>query len=177
MYLSSMLRCFPHFPNSPYHSSLILIYPFSAPHVHFKLSAHHDDNDLLNPIQFTFKYLVLPSSHMSRLFQAAIPHTSTNTFHTRCSQALPSPGISAAEAGKEVLEVTFSDGSHSAFPYPWLRDNCQCHKCFDHDALCRKLTLNDWEHDDIPASVQVKHFLGYLQDGNSVVLSHTLTAP
>lgn len=55
-----------------------------------------------------------------------------------------------------MLEITFADGSSSSFPYCWLRDNCQCPQCFDSDALCRKLTLEDWQHDDCPASVQVE---------------------
>ena len=67
-----------------------------------------------------------------------------------------SSGVRTADTRKEMLEITFADGSSSFFPYCWLRDNCQCSQCFDSDALCRKLTLEDWQHNDCPRSVQVR---------------------
>ena len=62
-----------------------------------------------------------------------------------------------------MLEITFIDGgSSNLFPYCWLRDNCQCSVCFDSDALCRKLTLEDWEHQDRPQTIQASLYLTYL---------------
>lgn len=107
-------------------------------------------------------HLAAPQTHP--FTTTTTPRQTTRPTPTPAQAHSEPTGIRAAEAGKEVLEVTFADGSHSAFPYCWLRDNCQCHECFDHDALCRKLTLEDWQHDDSPASVQVE------EDGGGVGL-------
>ncbi|KAG0718618.1 Gamma-butyrobetaine dioxygenase [Chionoecetes opilio] len=107
---------------------------------------------------------------------AAPPPRTLTTTHTRGStHPTPTPaaahhhapGIKKAEARKEMLEVTFVDGNSSLFPYCWLRDNCQCPQCFDAAAPCRKLTLEDWHHDDCPTSVQVE------EDGEQVEVRWT----
>lgn len=98
----------------------------------------------------------------SRSLVTSHSYRTTHPTPVPASTHLKATGIRAAEAGQDMLEVTFVDGSSSFFPYCWLRDNCQCPHCFDSDALCRKLTLEDWEQSDCPASVQVK------EDGGQV---------
>ncbi|KAK3879448.1 hypothetical protein Pcinc_015981 [Petrolisthes cinctipes] len=41
------------------------------------------------------------------------------------------------------------------YPYPWLRDNCQCTQCYDAKSYTRIITLEDWHHDDTPHQVKV----------------------
>ncbi|XP_042238631.1 gamma-butyrobetaine dioxygenase-like isoform X1 [Homarus americanus] len=44
---------------------------------------------------------------------------------------------------QEGLNVKFGDGSASQMPYVWLRDNCQCSKCYNPVALGRSFLLED----------------------------------
>ncbi|MPC41954.1 Gamma-butyrobetaine dioxygenase [Portunus trituberculatus] len=99
-----------------------------------------------------------PTSALTALSSRTL--TTSHAWHN--SHPTPAPshthhnaaGVRTADARKEMVEITFTDGSSSFFPYCWLRDNCQCPQCFDSDALCRKLTLEDWQHSDCPTSVQ-----------------------
>ncbi|XP_059468794.1 gamma-butyrobetaine dioxygenase-like isoform X2 [Neocloeon triangulifer] len=62
------------------------------------------------------------------------------------------------------LELTWLQGSSSSFPLTWLRDNCQCPKCFHPDSKSRTV---DWATCDItikPKEVQVS------DDGKTVIV-------
>ncbi|CAH1797490.1 unnamed protein product, partial [Owenia fusiformis] len=43
------------------------------------------------------------------------------------------------------------------FPYVWLRDNCQCSKCFHPVSLARLLLLADLKLDDKPQHVELEN--------------------
>ena len=51
--------------------------------------------------------------------------------------------LQAVKSSSSRIEVTFTSGEKSAYPLIWLRDNCQCHSCFDPKALGRSLLWND----------------------------------
>ena len=40
------------------------------------------------------------------------------------------------------------------YPWVWLRDNCQCHECYEPISHCRIINLTEWELNVRPASVQ-----------------------
>ncbi|XP_078583873.1 gamma-butyrobetaine dioxygenase-like [Branchiostoma floridae x Branchiostoma japonicum] len=42
-----------------------------------------------------------------------------------------------------MVEVEWSDGGVSSFPYVWLRDNCQCPQCFKPDSCSRLVLMSD----------------------------------
>lgn len=44
---------------------------------------------------------------------------------------------------ERLVEVEWEDGGHSQYPFTWLRDNCQCPKCFLASAEARTLLLSD----------------------------------
>ncbi|XP_068167345.1 gamma-butyrobetaine dioxygenase-like [Antennarius striatus] len=44
---------------------------------------------------------------------------------------------------ERMIEVEWGDGSCSFYPFTWLRDNCQCPKCFLDSAQQRKLLMVD----------------------------------
>jgi hypothetical protein len=46
--------------------------------------------------------------------------------------------------GTEVLSVQWNNNKVEAqYPAVWLRDNCQCPKCYQNSALARKLVMKD----------------------------------
>jgi hypothetical protein len=46
--------------------------------------------------------------------------------------------------GTEVLSVQWNNNRVEAqYPAVWLRDNCQCPKCYQNSALARKLVMKD----------------------------------
>ncbi|KAK4323385.1 hypothetical protein Pmani_005904 [Petrolisthes manimaculis] len=61
--------------------------------------------------------------------------------------------------GKSPCSSSSSSGSgggeECVYPYPWLRDNCQCIQCYDADSYTRIITLEDWHHHDTPQQVKV----------------------
>ena len=40
------------------------------------------------------------------------------------------------------------------YPWVWLRDNCQCHECYEPISHCRIINLTEWELNVRPASVE-----------------------
>ncbi|XP_042205656.1 gamma-butyrobetaine dioxygenase-like [Homarus americanus] len=83
--------------------------------------------------------------------------TPTRSFHTTSTFLLnTSEGVvRKVEKGDTSLLVEFSDGTREEFPYCWLRDNCQCPRCYDETSFTRRLTLDDWDHTDHPIQAQV----------------------
>ena len=53
------------------------------------------------------------------------------------------------------VTVTYSDGTTDKFPFLWLRDNCQCEECFNHDSLARSFLMKDLRLDITPKSAKV----------------------
>ncbi|KAJ8333960.1 hypothetical protein SKAU_G00412790 [Synaphobranchus kaupii] len=43
---------------------------------------------------------------------------------------------------ERLVQVKWEDGSHSLYPFVWLRDNCQCPVCTLHSAKARSLLLS-----------------------------------
>lgn len=46
-------------------------------------------------------------------------------------------------SAERLLQVEWEDGSHSLYPFTWLRDNCQCPVCMLQSAQARKLLIAD----------------------------------
>ncbi|GCB80691.1 hypothetical protein scyTo_0016330 [Scyliorhinus torazame] len=59
--------------------------------------------------------------------------------------SVPIRAIQKVEAfdKQRCITVHWEDGSHSQYPYVWLRDNCQCPQCFLSSAKARKLSIED----------------------------------
>ncbi|XP_062917836.1 gamma-butyrobetaine dioxygenase [Mobula hypostoma] len=51
------------------------------------------------------------------------------------------------------LIVHWEEGSHSLYPYAWLRDNCQCSQCFLASAKARILGIKDLDVDISPEKI------------------------
>nr|XP_027232190.1 gamma-butyrobetaine dioxygenase-like [Penaeus vannamei] len=56
----------------------------------------------------------------------------------------------------KTVTVMFGDESQSAYPHVWLRENCQCHECFNQDAIARLFLLEDLDLDMRPKNVRVE---------------------
>ncbi|XP_078663612.1 gamma-butyrobetaine dioxygenase-like isoform X2 [Branchiostoma floridae x Branchiostoma belcheri] len=59
------------------------------------------------------------------------------------------------EAGR-VVEVEWSGGGVSRFPYVWLRDNCQCQQCFNPDSHARLLLMADLDVRISPVRAEIQ---------------------
>ncbi|XP_078405676.1 gamma-butyrobetaine dioxygenase [Cetorhinus maximus] len=59
--------------------------------------------------------------------------------------SVPIQAIQKVEAfdKQRCITVHWEDGSHSQYPYVWLRDNCQCPQCFLPSAKARRLPIED----------------------------------
>ncbi|XP_035662137.1 gamma-butyrobetaine dioxygenase-like [Branchiostoma floridae] len=55
-----------------------------------------------------------------------------------------------------VVEVEWSGGGVSRFPYVWLRDNCQCQKCFNPDSRARLVLMADLDVKLSPVRAEVQ---------------------
>ena len=56
--------------------------------------------------------------------------------------------------GNRFLELE-SGNEVEKFPYVWLRDNCQCEKCFEQKSFSRVVNLNEFPVDIKPKEVKV----------------------
>lgn len=64
--------------------------------------------------------------------------------------------VSQVERGDRTVNVTFADTTTSDYPYVWLRENCQCPKCFQSDAIARLFLIDDLDINIRPKEVQVE---------------------
>ncbi|CAH1259059.1 BBOX1 [Branchiostoma lanceolatum] len=73
------------------------------------------------------------------------------------TKASPGEGIKKATAvdTEEVLKVEWSTGGVSKYPYVWLRDNCQCPKCFAAEHNNRRIMTSDIDLDAAPVTTVV----------------------
>ncbi|KAI8513908.1 Gamma-butyrobetaine dioxygenase [Branchiostoma belcheri] len=65
-------------------------------------------------------------------------------------------GKAALNEAARMVEVEWSDGGVSRFPYVWLRDNCQCPQCFNPDSLSRRVLMNDLDVNVSPVRVELQ---------------------
>ncbi|XP_019618504.1 PREDICTED: gamma-butyrobetaine dioxygenase-like [Branchiostoma belcheri] len=72
-------------------------------------------------------------------------------------QASPGKGMERATlvGSEEVVEVEWSVGGVSKYPYVWLRDNCQCSKCFAKEHNNRLIMTSDIELDAAPVTAEM----------------------
>uniref|UniRef100_A0A8C8AXW8 gamma-butyrobetaine dioxygenase n=1 Tax=Otus sunia TaxID=257818 RepID=A0A8C8AXW8_9STRI len=68
-----------------------------------------------------------------------------------------SPGIQKVEALDmgHLVRVEWEDGSESRYPCVWLRDNCQCPRCFLRSAGARRLVFEDLDVDIVVKEVSL----------------------
>ena len=57
------------------------------------------------------------------------------------------------------------------FPWVWLRDNCQCSKCYEPISQCRIVNLTEWDLDIRPRDVQVEEMVVMVVVGMVVVVA------
>ena len=55
-----------------------------------------------------------------------------------------------------TIEVGWSQGDSDHFPILWLRDNCQCPKCYNESSMSRRLLMRDLDPDTSPSQVKVR---------------------
>ena len=72
-----------------------------------------------------------------------------NIFAVYCAAAAPN----LAHLENDVLIVPEGIESHQ-FPAIWLRDNCQCSKCFSEHAQARLVLMRDLDLDMKPTDVE-----------------------
>ena len=56
---------------------------------------------------------------------------------------------------KRLLDVTWSCGDVTSYPYVWLRDNCQCSMCYNSASKSRSSLLHDLPLDAHPTECSV----------------------
>ena len=54
------------------------------------------------------------------------------------------------------VNVTFNNGTVDTYPFTWLRDNCQCERCYEPNSQSRTILLKDLDIETVPKSVSVK---------------------
>lgn len=57
-----------------------------------------------------------------------------------------------------MVEATWADGKKSRYPYVWLRDNCQCTKCFHEFTHARLLLMRNLDVNIRPQSLVASSF-------------------
>lgn len=62
--------------------------------------------------------------------------------------------MASGEASGQRLGLTIG-GQQEEYPWVWLRDNCQCSKCYEPISQCRIVNLTEWDLDIKPRDVQV----------------------
>ena len=60
---------------------------------------------------------------------------------------------------RRMVETVWEDGDRQLYPYVWLRDNCQCEKCFHPVTRARQLLIMDLNVDTTPKDIQVSMLL------------------
>ncbi|KAI8519039.1 Gamma-butyrobetaine dioxygenase [Branchiostoma belcheri] len=73
----------------------------------------------------------------------------------KCEEGVRMERVSLNGAGR-VVEVEWSDGGVSRFPYVWLRDNCQCQQCFNPDSRARLVLMADLDVRLSPVRAEVQ---------------------
>ena len=68
-----------------------------------------------------------------------------------------SPGLQEVmkDNQRECLVVKLSNGESLDYPFLWLRDNCQCPKCYNGSAFARFILLREFNVDSKPKSYHV----------------------
>jgi len=56
------------------------------------------------------------------------------------------------------MEISWYDGTSSTFPYVWLRDNCQCEKCFDQFEK-KRISMDSFGHGDATTPKNAKNLM------------------
>ncbi|XP_066278726.1 gamma-butyrobetaine dioxygenase-like [Branchiostoma lanceolatum] len=74
--------------------------------------------------------------------------------HTKTSPGKRVEKATAVDT-EEVLKVEWSTGGVSKYPYVWLRDNCQCPKCFAAEHNNRRIMTSDIDLDVAPVTTEV----------------------
>ena len=61
--------------------------------------------------------------------------------------------ITNADLNSRNVDVKFSNGETHSYPLVWLRDNCQCHDCFEPKALGRSFLMDGLNLQDKPSNM------------------------
>lgn len=56
----------------------------------------------------------------------------------------------------KTVEVVFEDKSRTLYPHVWLRDNCQCPKCFHKETIHRHFLIDELDLNIEPKDLQLK---------------------
>lgn len=57
----------------------------------------------------------------------------------------------------KTIEIGFGDKTRSLYPHVWLRENCQCNECYNHDAIARTFLVEELDLNIKPKEIQVKN--------------------
>lgn len=85
--------------------------------------------------------------------------TNFNWFRSISSSAIAEVGEDAArlhlDHDKRRLVVCTKSGQIEEYPWVWLRDNCQCHLCFEPEADSRIVNLAEFNIHTVPLTLKV----------------------
>lgn len=95
-----------------------------------------------------------PRTECLRSFGTSLSHAGEAQVSTPFST--PPTEVTEARMALKTVTVMFGDESQSAYPHVWLRENCQCHECFNQDAIARLFLLEDLDLDMRPKNVRVE---------------------
>ncbi|KAF2361494.1 protein of unknown function DUF971 [Trinorchestia longiramus] len=83
-------------------------------------------------------------------FLSSAAHMSSTTGATQVKLV----GVNILHRDK-MVQVKWSSGGSSTYPWLWLRDNCQCPDCFHPISLSRTFRLKDLDTKLVPSSIKV----------------------
>jgi len=67
------------------------------------------------------------------------------------------PAVAKLDSEKKRLVVDNMKGTtKEEYPWVWLRDNCQCSKCYEPGSNCRIVNLTEWDLNMKPKKVEAK---------------------
>ncbi|CAG0917145.1 unnamed protein product [Notodromas monacha] len=111
-------------------------------------------------------YIIARTLFSNQKFPSASSRTiSTSSAALAASSGLvsrsgrnPKPKVAQARISgcSKYLEVSWGNGEVARYPWVWLRDNCQCPKCFQPSAKARLLVMKDLDVDCFPSEVKLE---------------------
>ncbi|XP_068238020.1 gamma-butyrobetaine dioxygenase-like [Palaemon carinicauda] len=83
-----------------------------------------------------------------------VPQKPSKTFVEKAVYNGPKD-VTESMAHLKTIEVAFGDKTRSLYPHVWLRENCQCHQCFNGDAIARVILVDELDLNIKPKEIQL----------------------
>lgn len=92
---------------------------------------------------------------MARAITSTINRRMLSTVSMKPATENGPQDVTEGKLSLRAVEVTFRDNSTSHYPHLWLRENCQCDKCFNKGAIGREVLIDDLKLDIQPKDLQL----------------------